>query len=169
MDSTTREELLRQVWRLQDEAYYLMSEYDLIPHRYGDVMLYQAEAHMVDLIALYPDITITDLSRIMRKTPSACSQTVRKLRDKGLVEQFRNRANNREFHLRLTESGRTLYQDHADFTKECQLRTFSRLDEFTEEELALALRVQSRINEAYGDDVRRSRESFIEYQRGDHS
>ena len=32
--------------------------------------------------------------------------------------------------------------------------------EFTEEELALYLRVQKRINEAYADDVRRSREHF---------
>lgn len=155
-----RGELLRQVWDLQNEAYDLMCEYDAMPHRYGDCMLYQAEAHMIDLIALYPDITVTDLANIMRKTPSACSQTVRKLREKGLVEQLRNTANNRQYKLRLTESGQALYEDHAAFSDDCQRRTFDRLAEFSEEEIALYLRVQKRINEAYADDVRRSREHF---------
>ena len=92
--------------------------------------------------------------------PSACSQLVRRLRDKGWVEQVRNTANNRQYMLRLTESGQALYRDHSAFSADCQQRTFDRMAEFTEEELALYLRVQKRINEAYADDVRRSREHF---------
>ena len=84
-----RGKLLNQVWNLQNEAYDLMCEYDAMPHRYGECMLYQAEAHMIDLIALYPGITAADLAKVLRKTPSACSQTLRKLREKGLVEQLR--------------------------------------------------------------------------------
>ena len=155
-----RGELLEQVWNLQNQAYDLMCEYDAMPHRYGACMLYQAQAHMIDLIALYPGITAADLANILRKTPSACSQTLRKLREKGLVEQLRNAANNRQYKLRLTESGQALYRDHSAFSADCQQRTFDRLAEFTEEELALYLRVQQRINEAYADDVRRSREVF---------
>lgn len=115
---------------------------------------------MIDLIALYPGITAADLANILRKTPSACSQTLRKLREKGLVEQLRNAANNRQYKLQLTESGQALYRDHAAFSADCQQRTFDRLAEFTEEELALYLRVQQRINEAYADDVLRSRKYF---------
>lgn len=155
-----RGELLEQVWNLQNQAYDLMCEYDAMPHRYGACMLYQAQAHMIDLIALYPGITAADLANILRKTPSACSQTLRKLREKGLVEQLRNAANNRQYKLRLTESGQTLYRDHSAFSADCQQRTFDRLAQFSEEELALYLRVQQRINEAYADDVRRSREHF---------
>ena len=160
MEELSREELLRKVWSLQNDAYSLMFEYDSMPHRYGEFMLYQAEAHMVDLIALYPDITVTDLALILRKTASACSQTVRKLREKGLVEQLRNRANNRQFKLRLTERGQMLYKEHAAFTDDCQQKTFAKLDEFSEQELALYVRVQNRINEAYVDDLRRSRDHF---------
>ena len=155
-----RGELLEQVWNLQNQAYDLMCEYDAMPHRYGACMLYQAQAHMIDLIALYPGITAADLANILRKTPSACSQPLRKRREKGLVEQLRNAANNRQYKLRLTESGPALYRDHSAFSADCQQRTFDRLAEFTEEELALYLRVQQRINEAYADDVRRSREHF---------
>lgn len=160
MNDEKRSELLEQIWNQQNQAYDLMCEYDAMPHRYGACMLYQAEAHMIDLIALYPGITAADLASILRKTPSACSQTLRKLREKGLVEQLRNAANNRQYKLQLTESGQALYRDHAAFSADCQQRTFDRLAEFTEEELALYLRVQQRINEAYADDVRRSREVF---------
>ncbi|WP_270913599.1 MarR family winged helix-turn-helix transcriptional regulator [Allofournierella sp. CML151] len=160
MNDEKRSELLEQVWNQQNQAYDLMCEYDAMPHRYGACMLYQAQAHMIDLIALYPGITAADLASILRKTPSACSQTLRKLREKGLVEQLRNAENNRQYKLQLTESGQALYRDHAAFSADCQQRTFDRLAEFTEEELALYLRVQQRINEAYADDVRRSREVF---------
>lgn len=78
-----REELLRQLWTAQDEAYDLMCEYDSLPHHYGENILYQAEGHIIDLIAAYPGITITDLGNILKKTPSACSQIVRKLKEKG--------------------------------------------------------------------------------------
>lgn len=155
-----RGELLNQVWNLQNGAYDLMCEYDAMPHRYGECVLYQAEARMIDLIALYPGITAADLARVLRKTPSACSQTLRKLREKGLVEQLRNAANNRQYMLRLTESGQALYRDHTAFTESCQSRTFARLAEFTEAELEIYLRVQQRVNEAYADDVRCSRERF---------
>ena len=37
-----REELLRQLWTAQDEAYDLMCEYDSLPHHYGENILYQA-------------------------------------------------------------------------------------------------------------------------------
>lgn len=103
--SKKREELLEQIWAAQDTAYDLMSEYDSLPHSYGENVLYQAEAHLIDRIALHPGVTVTDLANMVRKTPSACSQLVRRLRDKGWVEQVRNTANNRQVMLRLTPPG----------------------------------------------------------------
>ena len=82
-----REALLGQIWAAQDEAYDLMYEYDSRPHRYGAHILYQSEAHIIDLIGEHPEITVTELAAILKKTPSACSQIVRKLRAKGWVEQ----------------------------------------------------------------------------------
>ena len=76
-----REALLGQIWAAQDEAYDLMYEYDSLPHRYGAHILYQSEAHIIDLIGEHPEITVTELAAILKKTPSACSQIVRKLRN----------------------------------------------------------------------------------------
>lgn len=162
-----REKLLRRLWEAQDEAYDLMCEYDSLPHHYGDNILYQAEGHIIDLIAVYPGITITDLGNILKKTASACSQIVRKLKEKGWVEQTRNRNNNRQYNLKLTEGGMRVYEDHQKFNRECQKETFLLLKNFTDEELEHHIRVQERVNEAYRGDVRRSREKFMQQREKD--
>ena len=156
--SKKREELLEQIWAAQDTAYDLMSEYDSLPHSYGENVLYQAEAHLIDRIALHPGVTVTDLANMVRKTPSACSQLVRRLRDKGWVEQVRNAENNRIYNLYLTESGKQVYQAHTAFNQSCQEATFQLLSNFSPEELEHHLMVQRKLNEAYQDDVRRSRD-----------
>ena len=153
-----REEVLQKIWEAQDEAYDLMGEYDSLPHRYGENTLYQAEGRIIDLIAAHPGITATDLAEALRKTVSACSQIIRKLRAKGGVEQTRNEANNRLYNLSLTAEGEQVYQAHARFEQECQERTFRLLEGFSEEELAVHLAVQKRLNAAYQEDVRQSRE-----------
>ena len=155
-----REALLRQIWAAQDEAYDLMYEYDSLPHQYGENTLYQSEAHIIDLIGEHPEITVTELAAVLKKTPSACSQIVRKLRAKGWVEQVRNAENNRIFNLYLTDSGQRVYQDHTSFNHCCQESTFRLLDTFSVQELEHHLMVQKKLNEEYRDDVKRSRERF---------
>ena len=132
----TREELLNLVWEEQDTAYDLMCEYDGLPHHYGENILYQAEGHLIDLIALYPGITTTDLAGILKKTVSACSQLVHKMRKKGWIKQTRNENNNRQYNLELTESGQKVYKDHAEFSQNCQKITFDMLNEFSNDETA---------------------------------
>lgn len=155
-----RKELLDALWQAQDEAYDLMSEYDALPHRYGDNTLYQAEAYIVNWIGRKPDITTTELADELKKTPSACSQIIRKLISKGLVEQTRNEQNKRQYNLRLTDSGKQLYKDHIAFNESCQRETFALLAGLTDEELEAHLKVQRLLNLAYRQDVRRSREHF---------
>lgn len=152
-----REQLLMQLWQAQDEAYDLMNEYDSLPHRYGSFTLYQAEAYIVNWIGRVPDITTTELADVLKKTPSACSQIIRKLISKGLVEQIRNDSNKRQYNLRLTDSGRQLYKDHIAFNEFCQQTTFAMLSDFTDEQLQAHLDVQRRLNEAYQQDIRLSR------------
>ena len=138
-----------------------MSEYDSLPHRYGSDVLYQAEADIVNWIGQIPGITITELAENLKKTPSACSQLVKKLINKGLVVQKRNADNKRLYNLHLTADGQRVYQDHVNFNLNCQQITYTMLAEFNDEELATYLRVQMRINEAFLGDVQRSKEHFL--------
>ena len=160
-----RNEVLQRIWEAQNEAYNLMNEYDSLPHYYGEDTLYQAEGEIVNLIAAHPGTTVTDLGEILKRTVSACSQIVRKLRAKGLVEQTRNPENNRLYNLTLTESGWKVYQARQTFNHECQAITFALLEGFTEEELEAHLRVQRVLNQAYEGDIRRSREAMKKEQR----
>lgn len=161
--STTEErrnDLLNDVWAEQDTAYDLMAEYDSLPHHYGDNIMYQAEGQIIDLIAANPGITITDLAQQLRKTTSACSQLVRRLREKDWIEQTRNARNNRQFNLNLTPAGEAVYNDHTAFCADCQKRAFELLSRFSEEELAHHIAVQRALNEAYRGDIERSRSKF---------
>lgn len=153
-----RYNLLMSIWQEQDRAYDLMCEYDSIPHHYGEYVLFQTEGYIVNLIAAYPDITVTELGLRLNKTTSACSQVVRKLRNKGYVEQRRNPENNRIYNLTLTEKGRLLYDEHQKFNLSCRQKTFDRLRHCSDEELRNHIKVQKKLNEAYRDDIRRSRE-----------
>lgn len=152
-----REELLRQLWDSQDEAFELMTEYDSLPHHYGEDVLYQAEAYIVHEIGNTPNITTTEIAEKQKKTTSACSQLVKKLIAKGLVEQTRNADNKRVYNLNLTADGQRVYKDHVEFNEMCQDITFQLLSEFTEEELAIHTKVQQAINKAYKGDVERSK------------
>lgn len=154
------ETLFEKIWKSQDHAFGLMLEYDSLPHQYGSYTLHQAEAHVITLVAENPDITVTDISAILKKTPSACSQMIRKLREKGWVAQFRNENNNREYKLRITEEGQKVYADHDSFDRECKARTFQKLEGFTTDQLNTYLEVQNKLIEAYMEDVKRSREYF---------
>lgn len=152
--------IFHEIWQAQNAAYDLMSEYDSLPHYYGSVVLYQAEAYIVNLVGQNPGITVTQLAEILNKTTSACSQIVRKLKAKGFVAQIRNPGNNRLYNLELTKEGAEVFQAHISFNQECQQKTFDLLKDFTDEELLVHLRVQKRLNEAYQDDVKRSKEQF---------
>ena len=113
--------------------------------------------HIIDFVAIHPGITITELGTLLQKTPSACSQLVRRLRAKGWVEQTRNEENNRLYNLTLTESGMHIYRDHLQFAQSCQDIAFRLLSKFSTQELESHLQVQRRLIEAYRGDVMRSR------------
>ncbi|OON86983.1 MarR family transcriptional regulator [Oribacterium sp. C9] len=153
-----RAELLSNIWEEQNNAYDYMYEYDSMTHYYGDVVLYQAEAYIVSSIGASPGITLTEIAEKLDKTTSACSQIVKKLVKKRLVEQVRNKNNKRVYNLRLTPAGEELYKNHKRVNDDCQMITFKKLDEFTDEELMISIKVQRALNEVYKEDVKRSKE-----------
>jgi len=153
-------ELLCDIMDAMDQAYELMNEYDSMPHKYGDYLLYQSESHLIQYIGKNHGITITELSKVFKKTRSACSQLVRRLRAKGWVAQIRNVDNNREYNLHLTKEGKEVFQNHEEFDTQCFNRKCEMISKFEIEELKIYLEVQKNINEAFKEDVERSHEYF---------
>lgn len=153
-------DVFRSIMDEMDRAYDLMEEYDSLPHHYGDYVLYQAESHLIEYIGTHAGITITKLSEEFGKTRSACSQMVKKLRDKKWVEQVRNEKNNREYNLYLTEEGTRIFHNHAEFDVRCYKRSLEGLKEFSCEELETYLEIQKKINESFQKDVEESYQYF---------
>lgn len=140
-----------------EKTFRLMSLYDEMPHKYGESVLYQTESHIVELIGRYSGITATEISEILEKTTSACSQAIRKLRDKGFVYQERSAENNRIYHLYLTEDGWKLYNAHDIVDKECDRRKKERLASYSESDMKIFLEIQRLINEEFEIDVIQSK------------
>lgn len=156
-----RDKLFDSIMDEYEHSVRLMRLYDEMPHQYGDSILYQMESHTVELIGCHPGITATEISEILEKTPSACSQVIRKLRNKGLVYQDRSEENNRIYNLFLTENGWELYNAHATVDDECDRRKKEKLVKYTEAELRQFLEIQRLINEQFEIDVKLS-ENIIE-------
>lgn len=158
--NTKFDEIYDEIMDSLETSYRLMEVYDAMPHKYGDSVLYQVESHTIEMIGEKPGITAAELSAKMNKTPSACSQIVRKLKKKELVCQKRNDENNREYNLFLTEDGWKIYQAHAAVDEECGRRKKERLSGFEKEELSIYLKINKVINEEFEVDVKQAENIF---------
>lgn len=104
-----------------------------------------------------PGITAREIAEVFKKTPSACFQLIRKLREKGWISQILNTENHREYRLFLTDSGKKIFRDHDAFEQRCYQRSFHRLDGFSEEDFKTYIAIQKCLNESFALDVEESR------------
>ena len=159
--SKQRKDIFVELMEQIDESYELMSGYDAIPHNYGgDEYLYQSESQIIHVVGDHPGITSRELSDLIRKTPSFCSQNIKKLRAKGYMEQIKNKHNAREYFLYLTEKGKEMYAEHSDFERKCLERTLENLRGFSDDELCKFIEIQEKINETFVLDVDESRKKI---------
>lgn len=140
-----------------DQGCALTEEYDALLHDYNGVILFQAESQMIKMIGNHPGITASEISKTFDKTSSASSQLIRKLKKKGWVRQQRNKDNNRQYNLFLTEEGDAIYRNHQQFEQACYQRTFQGLTVFSQEQLETYIAIQHRLNQSFQLDVEESR------------
>ena len=156
-ENDTRTQLFNQLLDSLNDGFCLMEEYDAVPHDYGAAVLYQSESQIIHLVGHQPGITASEIATIFRKTPSACSQLIRKLRKKDWLFQMRNRKNNREYQLYLTDEGKLIYEDHDRFEKRCLERSFSNLSDFSDDDFKTYIAIQNKLNETFALDVEESK------------
>ena len=140
-----------------DQGCSLTEEYDALLHDYNGVILFQAESQMIKMIGNHPGITASEISKTFDKTSSASSQLIRKLKKKGWVRQQRNKDNNRQYNLFLTEEGDAIYRNHQQFEQACYQRTCQGLADFSQEQLETYIAIQHRLNQSFQLDVEESR------------
>jgi len=87
------------------------------PHDYGTGDTYtSAETHIVKCIADHPGITVTELAYDYAKTKGAISQILKKLIEKGLIQQKPSREpGDKRIFLFLTPEGEQLNEAHVRY------------------------------------------------------
>lgn len=80
-----------------------------VPDMHGKNMgLYHSERHMLDAIAKYPDLNMSEHAAGLGVTKGAISQVVKKLDGKGFVRRSKRSDNDKAIYLELTKLGKDL-------------------------------------------------------------
>ena len=153
MVDTTRYNLFCDLIAQLDIASELIQEYDTQLHDYKGTVLYQAESQLIKLIGHHPGISAVECAVIFKKTMSACSQLIKKLKSKGWIKQERNEQNKRVYNLYLTDAGKVIYENHKEFEESCYQRTFGLLDSFAEKDFDTYIQIQKLINQGFQLDI----------------
>lgn len=165
LKTSKRYQIFNDLLNALDVGCQLIKEYDAMPHQYGTETLYQVESHVIQMIGKNPSITITMLANAMNKTPSACSQMVKKLKQKNWVKQVRNKNNNCEYNLELTQHGWIVFENHEKLDQACADRNFRNLKNFTDEQLQTYIDIQEHINNSFRKDVEDSRNQLSQMKK----
>lgn len=148
--------LFNQMIETIDEGYDLMLEYANKAHQYHNMMLYPVETHTLQMIGNHPGITASFISKKLNKTPSACSQILRKLEKKELIIKVKNPDNNREYNLYLTDLSKVIYAQHEQLDDNILSRYYQNLSTLTNEEIQIYLKVQKALNKEFKQDLEES-------------
>ena len=100
------------------KAYRLINLYNSTqkrPHTYsGDLVLYPAQAHMIELIGDEEGITLSEIAAEYMITKGAVSQTVSFLEQKELIYRKPSEKGGRSVGLYLSERGRDVLSEHRE-------------------------------------------------------
>ncbi|WP_446446810.1 MarR family winged helix-turn-helix transcriptional regulator, partial [Shewanella sp. 1180_01] len=116
-----------------------ISAYGKISRFYGteDKLLIH-EAHIIDHIGRYKNVTASDLVVVTYKTKGAISQTLNKLFDIGLITKMCHPNDKRKQILTLSEKGQMVYDFHKDKDQVAYSRYKDRLQHVSEDDLHTA-------------------------------
>ncbi len=142
-----RKKLFNEIMKSLILSAEYINKYENTNRKYGtDDVLYPVECHTIELIGNNPEISITEISRKMKKTKSAVSQLIDRLVKKGYLEKKIHPLSARSYLLLLTESGEIIHNHHKQFDLESYDEIFDCVEEFSVRELQTFLQIQKILN-----------------------
>ena len=122
--------------------------YFLERHDYGQgFKLTMIEAHVLTDIVDNPGITITDLAKKWQRTPSALSQTVKKLIQGGFVRRKIREDDSKFFLLNPTKKAKEFVLIHKRYDNLDSIKLYKRLlEQFSKAEIKTFFRVMKAYN-----------------------
>jgi DNA-binding MarR family transcriptional regulator len=140
----TREEIFYEMIETIYEMSRKLSVYESVPRKYGtEDELYVVEAHTIDLIGTHTITTISELSKLTKKTKGAISQMVDKLIKKDLVIKYKNPNDNRQVMIELTDKGKKIYEFHRKLDKQTYSQYLERLTQYSTEDFLNYIKISN--------------------------
>lgn len=153
-----KKDTVASVWNLQGETFNMMGYYYDGNYINGDISLFGMEVYALRYIDSHPGTAVTDMARDLSKTTSACSQTIKKLLQKGAVIQERNPDNRRIYNLFLTEKGQKACDELQEWDDYGLHLISDALKEFTGEDMEKYKQIQRAVNTACYTHIRYMRD-----------
>lgn len=95
-------------------------------------LLYHSEVNLIVAVFHHPDSNTSELADILSITNGAITQVANKLIAKGLLERYKQPANQKDTYYRLTQEGETVYHGHENHHKEMNAEVFDYMDSLDE-------------------------------------
>jgi DNA-binding MarR family transcriptional regulator len=92
--------------------------------RYGEVHLYPSEIHLMQVIQESPDLNAGEMARKLGITNGAVSQTLNRLKQKGVIQKTKDPALKNRVTATLTDDGKAAFH-HFEAGQEAALKQFS--------------------------------------------
>jgi DNA-binding MarR family transcriptional regulator len=150
------------------EAWYRihkkMNLMEKTPCNFGlDYPLFLSEIHTIQAIGNTPENNVRIIADILGVTPSAASQVIKKLTERGLVRKIRGVRNEREVSIELTEQGLIAFINH----EQTHARIQERIGYINEKERAAIIRVLSAFESVYDERIGELTRGKTSWQGGD--
>lgn len=112
---------LQSIIDIFNKILHIYSIIDKKPKEFGTGdLLYVSEIHVIHVVAINPEINMTQLAEMLGVTKGAISQIIKRLVAKRYIAKYKTR-NNKEVNLRLSDKGFLIFQGYQSFNKECLL------------------------------------------------
>lgn len=132
------------------------SNYYSIRKDYGSgVQLTMIEMHILQDLTEAESQTVSSLAEKWKRTPSAISQIIRKLEDKGLLERLQNKDDRKSYNLILTSLGEQTVLAHSRYDNIDIVKTHKKLfKKYSLEDMAIFFSICESYNQLLEDSTK---------------
>jgi DNA-binding MarR family transcriptional regulator len=106
------------------------------PYQYGNITLYRAEVHILEMIGKQNGITASDIVNNIGVTKGAISQIISKLFKKRLIHRTTKADNIKIHELHLTKKGMQVLSFHNEYEKELMKKILPELRKLSTETIS---------------------------------
>jgi len=114
-----------------------------------------SEVHCIEYIGKNKDSNVTKLAENFYMTKGAISKLTKKLIQKGYIESYQKKENNKEIYFKLTKKGERIYNTHDELHKEFIRRDKVVFKEITDEQLNYMLNFVENYNKHLDIEIKK--------------